>query len=1239
MIIPTTVARQPKQLFACLFFLCSLLFFVVPISSGQTSQLVPLVTDQTPMGLSPDFGLPATRVVNQNGDFAFVGEGNSAIFFLSHTAASGSRPSLILQYGNAFPGFAGSRITSLANVQLNNNGVLAFQAGGNLATGQSFSVILSYNGTSFQDLVDNSMTAPGLGGPTYGNLTLLGLDDSGDFAFLSNAGGQGLDLYIAMAGSSPALVAAVGQTAPGTGGTFSGFINGNHTNSLIPPSFNNLGQLLMGVNIAGGRGDGPVCIFHRRNPQGSCQWGHEPPRGPVHNRPIFGLGGVQQRGSGCFHRWQSRRGSGRQFSLDQLTHFRHRRHDGAGCRGGQRATRKPRWGAGTMSFVQASATSINVGRLGLDDNGDIVAIATLSGNSATGQALLRFVANPANSTTYSTQVAAYANEAAPGVTGEVFSFIQNASINNSGLVAFDSQLANTGKSGPGTIVGGIFEQPASGAVSAVVLNGQAVTGLAGGGNFLLFFEDQSHTLFEQVPETVTLNNGTVFFACDVAGGAADHGEFSWSGGVLRILMNTGQALQAGANVAMSVPSGAGDYVAYVARYAGGQANLVVHNIVTQATQTVAYEGEPATGTPATIKTIGPFYVNSLGHVAFGVSLTGGGTGDGGVFVAIPGSGITKIAAAGDIDPATGATIFAPGLPLSTSGVASPFNNSDQVAFIADVTAFDEIFVGAPGITPVKVAAQGDAGLGGLPLFGETNISLNNLGQLAFLNVQPGTLNVTSTGSTLVPEEIFVAVPTGSTPAYNLTQIVGTGDSAPGGGTFGILGYPSFNNLGVLAVDAALFGGSAAGGIFVGNASGGGALALDGTAAQAGGNFSLAAPGLLPKINDQNDVTFEAPLSGGASTAGIFVRRGSTITDANPLGVLTAAVLTGQPAPGSPPGGTFASFGTPLLGPTGDIAFPGTYTTGGPSIGGLWHIETNNTIEAIVVQGTVAAEFGGGTLVSSAAGTSWNTGTTSGLGQFPLYGVVSGGSFLDGIFLFEPGINTNTPAGANVTVSPTDATTGTSPVSLTFSDVTAAGTTSLTIASGGPTLPSGFGLGNPPVYYDISTTAVFSGSVTVCINTAGISFPGPQNLRLFHFAGSTWTDITTSVTGTTVCGTTTSLSPFAVVNPVPIVIPASQISTTASGLAYSRVSKTFSGTVTITNITGTSINGPLEAAFTLLPTGVTLVNATGTYNGSPYITVSVSALGAGKSVTIPIQFSDPSTVQITFTPVIYSGSLN
>jgi hypothetical protein len=72
--------------------------------------------------------------------------------------------------------------------------------------------------------------------------------------------------------------------------------------------------------------------------------------------------------------------------------------------------------------------------------------------------------------------------------------------------------------------------------------------------------------------------------------------------------------------------------------------------------------------------------------------------------------------------------------------------------------------------------------------------------------------------------------------------------------------------------------------------------------------------------------------------------------------------------------------------------------------------------------------------------------------------------------------------------------------------------------------------------------------------------------------------------------------------VPPIVPPTQVATTASGLAYSRVTRTFNGTVTITNISGTTLTAPTNFQLVLnsLPAGVTLANSTGTFNQCPYI---------------------------------------
>ncbi len=118
-------------------------------------------------------------------------------------------------------------------------------------------------------------------------------------------------------------------------------------------------------------------------------------------------------------------------------------------------------------------------------------------------------------------------------------------------------------------------------------------------------------------------------------------------------------------------------------------------------------------------------------------------------------------------------------------------------------------------------------------------------------------------------------------------------------------------------------------------------------------------------------------------------------------------------------------------------------------------------------------------------------------------------------------------------------------------------------------------------------------------------------------------------------------PAAVVVDVPsaIALSTSQIRTTASGLVYSRVSKAFTGSVTIKNITTTTINGPFQILFTALPIAVTLAHTAGTFNGSPFIMVpSVVSLAPGQTATVIVQFEAAPTSKVTFTPVVYSGSL-
>ncbi|MDQ2843537.1 MAG: hypothetical protein M3Y72_21350 [Acidobacteriota bacterium] len=115
--------------------------------------------------------------------------------------------------------------------------------------------------------------------------------------------------------------------------------------------------------------------------------------------------------------------------------------------------------------------------------------------------------------------------------------------------------------------------------------------------------------------------------------------------------------------------------------------------------------------------------------------------------------------------------------------------------------------------------------------------------------------------------------------------------------------------------------------------------------------------------------------------------------------------------------------------------------------------------------------------------------------------------------------------------------------------------------------------------------------------------------------------------------------FPDVVPLTLIQP-DRLTISASGLAYSRESQTFNGTVTIKNISSCPIEVPIKVVFTSLTAGVTVANAIGMTNGSPYITApAVTSLGPGKQVVLTVQFKNPSNASMTFTPVVYSGSFD
>ena len=90
----------------------------------------------------------------------------------------------------------------------------------------------------------------------------------------------------------------------------------------------------------------------------------------------------------------------------------------------------------------------------------------------------------------------------------------------------------------------------------------------------------------------------------------------------------------------------------------------------------------------------------------------------------------------------------------------------------------------------------------------------------------------------------------------------------------------------------------------------------------------------------------------------------------------------------------------------------------------------------------------------------------------------------------------------------------------------------------------------------------------------------------------------------------------------------------------RSDKDFSDTMTVRNTSERNIYGPLQVVLTELPPGVTLLNATGTYLGKPYITIpGVTKLEPHRSASVRVQFNNLRNGKLRFESKTYSGQFN
>jgi hypothetical protein len=289
-----------------------------------------------------------------------------------------------------------------------------------------------------------------------------------------------------------------------------------------------------------------------------------------------------------------------------------------------------------------------------------------------------------------------------------------------------------------------------------------------------------------------------------------------------------------------------------------------------------------------------------------------------------GKSIVRLVGSGDPAPGGGT--------LSPAGEPRVTNDNGAIAFaaiVSDSTATQGIFR-SDGEQTVAIARDDISPPTGGSFTVVGDSAINDRGQVAFYSVM--------TGGT-ADFGIFRGEGQELTPVFVTNQI------APGGAIFEDFGNPVINNHGQIATTASLSNSSSQAGIFVGDGTDTVAIALQQQPAPKGGSYN--GQFLLPtRLNDRGEVAFNARLTGGTSSSGIF--RGD--------GTRTIPIaLTGTNAPGTT--GSFASFRDFQLLNDGRVAFIATLTIGVGGVNtsnntGLWIGTSDEDLQLVVRTGDV-----------------------------------------------------------------------------------------------------------------------------------------------------------------------------------------------------------------------------------------------------------------------------------------------
>jgi len=461
------------------------------------------------------------------------------------------------------------------------------------------------------------------------------------------------------------------------------------------------------------------------------------------------------------------------------------------------------------------------------------------------------------------------NSPAPG--GGVFLTFTSPSINQAGQVVFTARLS-AGRTG-------IF-LASGGAITAIA---RTATPAPTGGTFFSFLQAPS------------LNDaGEVAFAA-LVNGSGPSGVFLYSNGQINLPIPTFTQVPGGtlANAQFVSLNNAGQ-ISFVGQTFESQPKLGVYLFSGGSISAVMLPGQ--TSPEGNIFTQGlNTAIDDQGRVAL---LARTDNSNNSVYL-FSNAQISRVAGQGDFIP--GAARFRGAIPFALT------DQGQTLLLGSTFPGGTGLFIGASddGDTSLVVHQSDPLPGGGVLLNILNGVSMNNNDQV-----------VLDAGSTNLADQIMLA--SGGT----LTKIarggIGTGDPAPGGGTFFNFQAPSINNLGQIIFPASTFGGT----IPVFSWSNGNLDAFITPETLAAAVQTEFAAVSAPALNDQGQAAlFIQPFP---FPNGIFLFS---------QGTLTSIARDGDPAPG---GGNFVlPFPDPTFGPVidqnGDVAFAADLDTGGAAV--------------------------------------------------------------------------------------------------------------------------------------------------------------------------------------------------------------------------------------------------------------------------------------------------------------------